>query len=74
MIENKTVCAIICAAGKGQRAGFAKNKLLVPFEDSNVLTKTLSAFDFPLVDEIIVTVNAEDEAEINEICAAFPRL
>lgn len=73
MIENKTVCAIICAAGKGQRAGFAKNKLLVPFEDTNVLTKTLSAFDFPLVDEIIVTVNAEDEAEINEICAAFPR-
>ena len=73
MIENKTVCAIICAAGKGQRAGFAKNKLLVPFDGSNVLTKTLSAFDFPLIDEIVVTVNPEDETEINEICAAFPR-
>ena len=73
MIENQTVCAIICAAGKGLRTGFVKNKLLVPFDGSNVLTKTLSAFDFSLIDEIIVTVNPEDEAEIHEICAAFPR-
>ncbi|MBQ8429299.1 MAG: 2-C-methyl-D-erythritol 4-phosphate cytidylyltransferase [Clostridia bacterium] len=73
MIEKQTVCAIICSAGKGQRAGFGKNKLLVPFEGSNVLTKTLSAFDFPFIDEIVVTVNAEDETEINALCAAFPR-
>ena len=73
MIENQTICAILCAAGKGLRAGFAKNKLLVPFDGSNVLTKTLSAFDFPLIDEIVVTANAEDEAEIISLCQAFPK-
>ena len=73
MIEKQTVCAIICAAGKGQRTGFDKNKLLVPFDGSNVLTKTLSAFDYPLIDEIVVTTNTEDEQEITALCAAFPK-
>lgn len=67
-----TVCTIICAAGKGLRAGFAKNKLLVPFEGSTVLEKTLSAFDFPTVNEIIVTSSEEDFAEISALCEKFP--
>lgn len=67
-----SVCAIICAAGKGFRAGFEKNKLLVPIGGDRVLKKTLSAFHFPLIDEIVVTASQEDMTEITEICSAFP--
>lgn len=68
-----TVCAVICAAGKGLRAGFEKNKLLVPFADSCALKKTIEAFDFPSIDEILVTSSREDFAEISALCAPFPR-
>ena len=67
-----SVCAIICAAGKGVRAGFEKNKLLLPLEGKRVLEKTLSAFDFPAIDEIIVTSSERDFAEITSLCSAFP--
>ena len=67
-----TVCAIICAAGKGERAGFAKNKLLLPFEGKTVLEKTLSAFNFPAIDEIVVSSSERDFAEISALCASFP--
>lgn len=70
---KQTVCAIICAAGKGLRAGFEKNKLLVPFENSCALEKTLRAFDFPLIDEIVVTANEDDFAEISGIVGAFEK-
>lgn len=66
------VCAIICAAGKGSRAGFAKNKLLLPFAGATVLEKTLSAFAFPKINEIVVTSSETDFAEISSICAKFP--
>ncbi len=68
-----SVCAIICAAGKGTRAGFEKNKLLLPYGDNTVLEKTLSAFDFPLIDEIIVTSSETDYTEISTICAQYAR-
>ncbi len=68
-----SVCAVICAAGRGSRAGFAKNKLLVPFGGSTPLEKTISAFDFPAIDEIIVTSSEEDFTEISALCAQFPR-
>lgn len=68
-----TVCAVICAAGKGTRAGFAKNKLLLPYEGKTILEKTLSAFDFPLIDEIIVTASENDFAEISAICSTIER-
>ena len=68
-----SVCALICAAGKGTRAGFTKNKLLLPFEGKTVLEKTLSAFDFPSIDEMVVTSSKEDFAEISALCEAFPR-
>jgi 2-C-methyl-D-erythritol 4-phosphate cytidylyltransferase len=47
-----SICAIICAAGKGTRAGFEKNKLLMPLNGTTVLEKTLSAFDFPLIQKL----------------------
>ena len=70
---KKTVCAIICAAGKGSRAGFEKNKLLLAVEGKTILEKTLSAFDFPLIDEMIVTSSENDFAEISAICHTFER-
>jgi 2-C-methyl-D-erythritol 4-phosphate cytidylyltransferase/2-C-methyl-D-erythritol 2,4-cyclodiphosphate synthase len=73
MTKKQSVGAIICAAGKGQRAGFTKNKLLVPFEGTTLLFKTISAFDFPAIDEIIVTANAEDMEEVSALCKNFPR-
>lgn len=68
-----SVCAIICAAGKGLRAGFEKNKLLIPFQGTTALEKTLSAFDFPAIDEIVVTASETDIEEISAIVSAFPR-
>lgn len=69
-----SVCAVICSAGKGLRAGFEKNKLLVPFEGETALFKTLSAFDFPEISEIIVTSSQEDLEEITAISNRFPRV
>ncbi len=66
-----TVCAIICAAGKGSRAGFEKNKLLVPFQGATPLEKTVAAFSFPAVHEIVITASEEDFAKITEIASKF---
>ena len=68
-----SVCAIVCAAGKGTRAGFDKNKLLLTLQGENVLQKTISAFDYSAIDEIIVTASQEDLAEISALCSAFTR-
>ncbi len=69
-----TVSAIICCAGKGFRAGFQKNKLLVPLDGERVLKKTLSAFDYPQIDEIIVTASKDDFDEITALCDPFSRV
>ena len=69
---KQSVCAIICAAGQGQRAGFDKNKLLVPFQDTCALQKTLDAFHFPLIDEIVVTASENDFDEISALLSAYP--
>lgn len=68
-----SVCAVICAAGKGLRAGFDGNKLLAPLSGERVIKKTISAFDFPAIDEIIVAVSSTDYAEISSLCQAFAR-
>lgn len=73
MNGKQTVCAIICAAGKGSRTGFEKNKLLVPFMGGTALETTLSAFDFPAIDEIVVTASEADYEAIKTICEKFPR-
>lgn len=60
---------IICAAGKGERAGFGKNKLLAPLYGAPVLYHTLSAFAG--IGSIIVAAGAEDFEEISAIAAPF---
>lgn len=65
------VSAVICAAGKGERAGFGKNKLLTPLFGAPALYHTLKKFQSPLIDEVIVTASPEDLKEISALCAPF---
>ena len=66
-----SVSVVICAAGKGARAGFEKNKLLVPFDGECVLKKTLDKF-LPLADEIVLAISKTDEDEIRELISPYP--
>ena len=70
---KQNIAVIICAAGAGKRAGFPKNKLLSPFMGTTVLEKTLSAFNFPMIDEILVAASTADFEEISALCATLPR-
>ncbi len=59
---------ILASAGKGERAGLNKNKLLVPINGRTVLERTLSAFlDSGLIDEYIVTASEVDFEEIKTL-------
>lgn len=69
-----SIGVIVCAGGKGLRAGFTKNKLLTLLENGKtVLETTLSAFDFPAVNEIVVTSSQADFEEISTLCQNYPR-
>jgi len=70
-MEIKKISAIICAAGKGERAQFNKNKLLAPLFGAPVLYHTLKKFDIKEIDEVIVTSSKVDLKEISAICAPF---
>lgn len=65
------VSAIICAAGKGERAGFEKNKLLAPLYGAPALWHTLKKFNIPEVDEVIITASERDKKEISAIASPF---
>ena len=65
------ISAIICAAGRGDRAGFGRNKLLVPLHGAPALFHTLEKFDIPQIDEVIVTCSPADREEIAALCAPF---
>ena len=65
------VSVIICAAGKGERAGFNKNKLLAPLFGAPALWHTLKKFNMPEIEEVIVTSSAQDLKEISALCAPF---
>lgn len=71
---KKSVGVIICAAGKGSRAGFEKNKLLVCVDGISVLQRTVQAFYFEGIDEIILTYSPEDLAEMQTALSAFDNL
>lgn len=59
------VSLIIAAAGKGLRAGFEKNKLLVKTDGKTCLERTLEAFTRSgLIDEYIIVCSKTDEREI----------
>lgn len=72
-MNGQSIGVIVCAGGKGSRAGFKQNKLLIPFQGSTALEKSISAFDFPLIDEITVVAAAEDAEKVTALCSPFAR-
>ena len=71
---KKRVCAVICAAGKGLRAGFDKNKLLFCVDGISVLERTVQAFYFEGIDEIIVTYSPDDLKEMQAALSGFDNI
>lgn len=65
------ISAIICAAGRGERAGFDKNKLLAPLCGAPALFHTLEKFDLPAIDEVVVASSPADLDEVRALCAPF---
>ncbi len=65
------ISAVICAAGKGERAGFAHNKLLEPLYGAPALFHTLEKFAIPCINEVIVACSPADMREITALCAPF---
>ena len=62
------VTLILACAGKGTRAGFSKNKLLVKVNGTTVLEQTYKAFkDSKLIDEFILTASECDFNDIKSI-------
>lgn len=67
----KKISVIICAAGRGERAGFDKNKLLTPLCGAPVIWHTVKKFAIPEISEIVVTASKTDLKEIAAICKPF---
>lgn len=70
-MKNFKISVIICAAGKGERAGFEKNKLLAPLSGAPALWHTLEKFNMPEIDEVIITSSKEDFEEISALASPF---
>lgn len=62
------ISVIICAAGKGERAGF--NKILAPLYGQPVIYLTCEKF-YKTADEIIIACSPSDRENIAAICAPF---
>ena len=61
------ISLILTCAGKGSRAGFDKNKLLVPINGRTCLDVALSAFvSTGLIDQYIVTASESDFDEVKK--------
>ena len=65
------IAAILCAAGKGVRAGFSENKVLRDLNGLPVLCHCLCAFA-PYTDEILIACAPEDEPRIRALLAPYP--
>ena len=70
------ISVIVCAAGKGERAGFNKNKLLVPLNGAPALHYTLGAFDefdyeYTGGNLEKIAVCGENDCETAEFCRAY---
>ncbi len=62
------VTLILACAGKGKRAGFDKNKLLVSVNGTCVLAQTFNAFkNSGLIDEYVISASECDVEEIKSI-------
>ena len=69
-----SVSVIVCAGGKGERAGFEKNKLFAKVLDTPLLLLTLQALQYDFIEEIIVAHAPCDKAEIMALTAPFEKV
>lgn len=65
MYDGHKVSAIVTCAGKGTR--FGSNKLLVTIDGMTIIERTVRSVLLPIIDEVIVTVSADNEAEYRRI-------
>lgn len=67
--------AIVCCAGRGERAGFNKNKLMAPVNGAPVLHYTLSVFEEYGSEYVCgmqkIAVCAEDDEECINFCQSY---
>lgn len=70
-MKNYKISAVILAAGRGERAGFNKNKLLTPLDGAPALFHTLEKFNIDCIDEVIVVSSKDDLKEICALCKPF---
>lgn len=66
------ISVILCAAGKGERAGFAENKVLRAYNGLPVLCYSLSAFTQAGADEILIACRKEDEETVLPLISPYP--
>jgi len=67
------ITAVICAAGKGERAGYSENKILRELNGMPVLSYSLSAFaQCGEIEEILVACREEDEKKILPLLRPYP--
>ena len=71
MTGGNKISAVICAGGKGTRAGFSKNKLLKNVLGIPVLERTLAAFSLPEISEIVVAAAQDDLNAIVPLCEKY---
>ncbi|MDY3986988.1 MAG: 2-C-methyl-D-erythritol 4-phosphate cytidylyltransferase [Peptoniphilaceae bacterium] len=64
-MTKQKIAAIISAAGKGERMGFHRNKLLIPLGGMTILERTLIALEaMEEIEHFILVIRPEDEAVI----------
>lgn len=67
------ISVILCAAGKGERTGFAENKVLKEWNGLPVLSHSLSAFSATEeIGEIVIPCAPKDEKRIGALLAPYP--
>lgn len=75
MDKKYSVALLLTCAGKGERAGQNKNKLLVKVGGTTCLEKAFSAFnESGLIDEFIVTASPADFDEISALVGARAKI
>lgn len=67
-----SVSVILCAAGRGSRAGFSENKVFASYEGIPVIERTLTAFLLPEIDQILLAYRPEDERQAQLLQAKYP--
>ena len=66
------VTLILTCAGKGARAGFEKNKLLIDFGGTTCLERTLEKFtESGLIDRYIITASEEDYSKVHALAGSL---